>query len=102
MKWWSSGDSCGNIRVSVGPSCSLQSHNRGLRIDDQSVVGELAPVGPLPTIVIEPAPRWPGINMRAMWANRELFMFLVWRDLVKSGSTRRLRWAQDGRCCSHS
>ena len=47
----------------------------------ESVVGEFAPVGPLPTIVIEPAPRWPGINVREMWANRELLMFLVWRDV---------------------
>jgi homopolymeric O-antigen transport system permease protein len=47
----------------------------------ESVVGELAPVGPLPTIVIEPAARWPGINVREMWANRELLMFLVWRDI---------------------
>ena len=47
----------------------------------ESVVGELAPVGPLPTIVIEPAPKWPGLNVREMWANRELLVFLVWRDI---------------------
>ena len=45
------------------------------------VVGELAPDGPLPTIVIEPAPKWPGINVRELWANRELLLFLVWRDI---------------------
>jgi homopolymeric O-antigen transport system permease protein len=45
------------------------------------VVGELAPVGTLPTIVIEPAPNWPGLNVREMWANRELLLFLVWRDI---------------------
>lgn len=45
------------------------------------VVGELAPGGPLPTIVIEPAPRWPSINVRELWANRELLYFLVWRDI---------------------
>jgi lipopolysaccharide transport system permease protein len=45
------------------------------------VVGELAPGGPLPTIVIEPAPRWPGINAGELWANRELLLFLVWRDI---------------------
>ena len=47
----------------------------------EPVVGELAPDGPLPTIVIEPAPKWPGINVRELWANRELLLFLVWRDI---------------------
>lgn len=45
------------------------------------VVGELVPDGQLPTIVIEPAPRWPSINVRELWANRELLYFLVWRDI---------------------
>jgi lipopolysaccharide transport system permease protein len=35
----------------------------------------------IPTIVIEPAPRWPSINVRELWANRELLLFLVWRDI---------------------
>jgi lipopolysaccharide transport system permease protein len=47
----------------------------------EPVVGELAPGGQLPTIVIEPAPRWPGINAGELWANRELLLFLVWRDI---------------------
>jgi len=47
----------------------------------EPVVGELAPGGPLPTIVIEPAARWPSINVGEMWANRELLLFLVWRDI---------------------
>jgi lipopolysaccharide transport system permease protein len=47
----------------------------------ESAVGGLAPDGPLPTIVIEPAPRWPGINVSELWANRELLLFLVWRDI---------------------
>jgi lipopolysaccharide transport system permease protein len=47
----------------------------------EPVVGELAPGGSLPTIVIEPAPRWPSINVRELWANRELLLFLVWRDI---------------------
>ncbi|MBA2685481.1 MAG: ABC transporter permease [Chthoniobacterales bacterium] len=46
-----------------------------------AVAGELAPGGPLPTIVIEPAARWPGLNVRELWANRELLVFLVWRDI---------------------
>ena len=47
----------------------------------EPVVGALAPVDPLPTIVIEPAARWPSINVGEMWANRELLLFLVWRDI---------------------
>jgi lipopolysaccharide transport system permease protein len=46
-----------------------------------TAVGRLAPDGPLPTIVIEPAPRWPAINFGELWANRELLLFLVWRDI---------------------
>ena len=47
----------------------------------ESVVGDLAPEGPLPTIVIAPAPRWPGLNVGELWSNRELLLFLVWRDI---------------------
>ena len=47
----------------------------------EPVVGEHAPDGSLPTIVIEPAARWPSINVGEMWANRELLLFLVWRDI---------------------
>ena len=47
----------------------------------ESVVGDFVPDGPLPTIVIQPAPPWPGINVGELWANRELLLFLVWRDI---------------------
>jgi len=47
----------------------------------ESVVGYLVLDDPLPTIVIEPAPRWPGVNFAELWANRELLLFLVWRDI---------------------
>jgi lipopolysaccharide transport system permease protein len=47
----------------------------------EPVVGEHASDGSLPTIVIEPAARWPSINVGEMWANRELLLFLVWRDI---------------------
>jgi lipopolysaccharide transport system permease protein len=47
----------------------------------EPVVGELVPDDQLPTIVIEPAPSWPGINAGELWANRELLLFLVWRDI---------------------
>jgi lipopolysaccharide transport system permease protein len=47
----------------------------------EPIIGALAPDDPLPTIVIEPAARWPSINVGEMWANRELLLFLVWRDI---------------------
>ena len=46
-----------------------------------TAVGSYAHVGRLPTVVIQPAPRWPGINAGELWANRELLLFLVWRDI---------------------
>jgi lipopolysaccharide transport system permease protein len=52
-----------------------------MKLMTEPVVGALAPVDPLPTIVIEPAARWPSINVGEMWANRELLLFLVWRDI---------------------
>ena len=42
-------------------------------------IGERKPEPP--TLVIEPAGKWPGLNLRELWAYRELFAFMVWRDL---------------------
>ncbi len=47
----------------------------------EPVVGELALADSFPTIVIEPARSWPGLNVGELWANRELLLFLVWRDI---------------------
>ncbi|HET7563610.1 MAG TPA: ABC transporter permease [Gemmatimonadaceae bacterium] len=38
-------------------------------------------------LVIEPAGRWPTIDLHEIWAYRELFFFLVWRDI-------KVRYAQ--------
>ena len=35
----------------------------------------------VPVICIEPARGWPSLNLRELWACRELIYFLVWRDL---------------------
>ncbi|HWK88592.1 MAG TPA: ABC transporter permease, partial [Longimicrobium sp.] len=40
-----------------------------------------------PMLVIEPAGRWPRIDLRELWAYRGLFFFLVWRDV-------KVRYAQ--------
>jgi lipopolysaccharide transport system permease protein len=40
-----------------------------------------------PVLVIQPSGRWPRINLQEIWAYRELFFFLVWRDI-------KVRYAQ--------
>lgn len=47
------------------------------------------PASPPPddALVIEPAGAWPRIDLRELWAYRQLFYFLVWRDL-------KVRYAQ--------
>ena len=40
-----------------------------------------APHAEPPTLVIEPAGRWPGLGLRELWAYRGLFYFMVWRDM---------------------
>jgi lipopolysaccharide transport system permease protein len=54
-------------------------------IDRQSAALGSAPE-PLPTrdhpaFIIEPAPKFPRIDLRELWAYRGLFFFLVWRDI---------------------
>lgn len=34
-----------------------------------------------PLVVIEPTKRWVPLDLRGLWANRELLYFLIWRDL---------------------
>lgn len=40
-----------------------------------------------PTVIIEPSGPWPRIDFRELWAYRNLFLFLVWRDI-------KVRYAQ--------
>lgn len=40
-----------------------------------------APAKPLPVIVIEPTQGWQPLNLRELWAYRDLLYFLTWRDL---------------------
>ena len=40
-----------------------------------------------PEMVIEPAARWPRVDLRELWTYRQLLFFLVWRDL-------KVRYAQ--------
>lgn len=48
-----------------------------------------AHASPRPGIVVDitPPSRWAGIDLRELWAYRELFLFLVWRDV-------KVRYAQ--------
>lgn len=49
--------------------------------------GGAAPARDDHEFVIEPAPRWPRIDLAELWAFRQLLFFLVWRDL-------KVRYAQ--------
>jgi lipopolysaccharide transport system permease protein len=40
-----------------------------------------AQTGPLPFICIEPSRGWLSLNLRELWAYRELLYFLIWRDV---------------------
>jgi len=42
---------------------------------------------PPPTVVLEPAGSWPGVDFAELWRFRGLFFFLVWRDI-------KVRYAQ--------
>ncbi|MFW6090127.1 MAG: ABC transporter permease, partial [Gemmatimonadota bacterium] len=39
------------------------------------------------TVVLEPAGKWPSVNFAELWRYRDLFFFLVWRDI-------KVRYAQ--------
>ena len=61
-------------------------------VDQQSLLmsvqaAQPASPDPVAVLVIEPAGRWPKIDLREIWAYRELFFFLVWRDI-------KVRYAQ--------
>src|SRR2546425_698870 len=55
------------------------SSNIARPISDSSASELMLPTKPL--IKIRPGRRWSIIDIREMWAHRELFYFLVWRDL---------------------
>lgn len=60
------------------------------RKPQRSRAAETAPAAsspPPPLLVIEPARRFPGIDLRELWSYRGLFFFLVWRDI-------KVRYAQ--------
>lgn len=39
------------------------------------------PLPDKPLVTIKPSKRWVAINLRDLWAYRELFYFLIWRDI---------------------
>ena len=52
-----------------------------LSLDSQTPRTALTPLPEKPVAVIEPGRSWSFVNLRDLWAYRELFYFLVWRDL---------------------
>ncbi len=48
-------------------------------IAEQEAPLQLPPEEPL--VIIEPSRSWAAVNLRELWVYRELFYFLIWRDL---------------------
>ena len=46
----------------------------------QSIEGSI-PLPERPIVIIEPSRSWVALNLRDIWAYRELLYFLVWRDV---------------------
>lgn len=44
-------------------------------------MSSIANTSPRATVLIRPMGRWPELAMAELWASRELFWFLVWRDV---------------------
>lgn len=42
---------------------------------------EVVPTASKPLVSIRPEGRWPSLNLKDVWAYRELFYILIWRDL---------------------
>ena len=53
---------------------------KGLTIETESPP-TVRPLPEKPLVVIEPRKAWGSINLRDLWAYRDLFYFLIWRDL---------------------
>jgi lipopolysaccharide transport system permease protein len=51
-----------------------------LRDDGMATSGSKVP-GPLPTTVIEPSHGWAALKLGELWEFRELFYFLIWKDI---------------------
>ena len=45
------------------------------------LLSRAASPGSVPSFDIEAAKAWPPLNLRELWAHRELIYFLVWRDI---------------------
>lgn len=49
--------------------------------ETQSQLSSVATLPDNPVIVIEPSSHWTAVNVRDLWAHRELLYFLAWRDI---------------------
>ena len=56
---------------------------RIMRVEEQIEALPAPDILPAPAISVrlEPAKRWPSLNLRELWDARELVYFLIWRDL---------------------
>ena len=56
---------------------------RIMRVEEQIEALPAPDILPAPAISVrlEPAKRWPSLNLRELWDARELVYFLIWRDI---------------------
>ena len=54
-----------------------------MRVEEQIEALSARDIAPVPTISVrlEPAKKWPSLNLPELWEARELVYFLIWRDL---------------------
>jgi lipopolysaccharide transport system permease protein len=67
--------------MSTGTTTSVADAEAPMAVSATPAAAPVTPRPETPTLVIEPVGRWPGLNLRELWAYRELFYFMVWRDL---------------------
>jgi lipopolysaccharide transport system permease protein len=67
----------------VTPENSAQAMGAGLEVSSNStkVARQRSPLPDVPVVVIEPSRFWVALDLRGLWAYRELLYFLTWRDV---------------------
>jgi lipopolysaccharide transport system permease protein len=55
--------------------------NHEIRLDDRIAMSPSKTAGPVLTTVIEPSHGWAALKLSELWEFRELFYFLMWKDI---------------------
>jgi lipopolysaccharide transport system permease protein len=70
-------------KIAVTPENSSQVIAATLEVSPSStkLAGQRSPLPDAPVVVIEPSRFWVALDLRGLWAYRELLYFLMWRDV---------------------